>query len=140
MHGDTPNLQQLLKSCLYLCHFVLIDLGPLSVWTGLSPMELKKFCNLFLKFQNGGTIESTFLFVHMICTAFFIFLSSSILANVKGLTFAPGNVGWCLSCEVYQMSKSNFKNYLNDILFHRLIKCDEYIDVWIIQANFDSSI
>jgi len=34
-----------------------------------------------------------------------------------------------LSCEVQQMSKSNFKNNLNDILFQRLLKCDEYIDV-----------
>ena len=76
----------------------------------------------------------------MICTAIFIFLSSSILANVKGLNFAPGKAGGCLSCEVCQMSKSNFKNNLNDILLHRLKKCDEYIDVSIILANFDSSI
>ena len=31
------------------------------------------------------------------------------------------------SCEVRQMSKSNFKNNLNDILFQRLLKCDEYM-------------
>ena len=52
-------------------------------------MELKK------SFQNGGAIESTFLFVHMICTAIFIFLSSGILENVNDLDFAPGKAGGC---------------------------------------------
>ena len=45
-----------------------------------------------------------------------------------------------LSCEVHQMSKSNFKNNVNDILFQRLLKCDEYIDILVILANFDSSV
>ena len=45
-----------------------------------------------------------------------------------------------LSFEVHQMSKSNFKNNVNDILFQRLLKCDEYIDVLVILANFDSSV
>ena len=45
-----------------------------------------------------------------------------------------------LSCEVRQMSKSNFKNNVNDILFQRLLKYDDYIDVSILSANFDSSV
>ena len=45
-----------------------------------------------------------------------------------------------LSCEVRQMSKSNFKNNVNDILFQRLLKYDDYIAVSIILANFDSSV
>ena len=45
-----------------------------------------------------------------------------------------------LPCEVRQISKSNFKNNVNDILFQRLLKYDDYIDVWIILANFDSSV
>ena len=45
-----------------------------------------------------------------------------------------------LSCEVRQMSKFNFKNNVNDILFQRLLKYDDYIDVSIILANFDSSV
>ena len=45
-----------------------------------------------------------------------------------------------LSCEVRQMSKSNFKNDVNDILFQRLLKYDHYIDVSILLANFDSSV
>ena len=45
-----------------------------------------------------------------------------------------------LSCGVRQMSKSNFKNNVNDILFQRLLKYDDYIDVSIILANFDSSV
>ena len=36
------------------------------------------------------------------------------------------------------MSKSNFKNNVDDILFQRLLKYDDYIDVSIILANFDS--
>ena len=44
------------------------------------------------------------------------------------------------SCEVRQMSKSNFKNNINDILFQSLLKYDHYIDVSIILANFDSSV
>jgi len=45
-----------------------------------------------------------------------------------------------LSHEVRQMSESQFKNNVNDILFQRLLKCDEYIDVSIILANSDSSV
>ena len=45
-----------------------------------------------------------------------------------------------LSCEVRQMSKSNFKNNVNDILFQRVLKYDDYIDFSIILANFDSSV
>ena len=45
-----------------------------------------------------------------------------------------------LSCEVRQMSKSNFKNNLNDILFQRLLKYDDYFDISILLANFDSSV
>ena len=45
-----------------------------------------------------------------------------------------------LSCEVHQMSKSNLKNNVNDIVFQRLLKCGEYIDVLVILANFDSSV
>ena len=46
-----------------------------------------------------------------------------------------------LSCEVRQMSKSNFKNNVNDILFQRLLKYNDYIDVSkIIWANVDSSV
>ena len=45
-----------------------------------------------------------------------------------------------LSCEVRLMSKSNFKNNLNDILFQRLLKYDDYIDISILLANFDSSV
>ena len=41
-------------------------------------------------------------------------------------------------CEVRQMSKSNFKNNVDDILLQRLLKYDDYIDVSIILANFDS--
>ena len=40
-------------------------------------------------------MESTFLFVHLICTAILIFLSSSTLANVDDLDFAPGKAGGC---------------------------------------------
>ena len=40
-------------------------------------------------------MESTFLFVHMICTAIFIFLSRSILANVNDLDLAPRKAGGC---------------------------------------------
>ena len=36
------------------------------------------------------------------------------------------------------MSKSNFKNNVDDILLQRLLKYDDYIDVSIILANFDS--
>ena len=72
----------------------------------------------------------------MICTAIVSLLSSSFLVNY--LDLAPGKAGGCLSCEVRQMSKSNSKNDLNDIVFHRLLKCDEYIDVSIIPTNFDS--
>ena len=36
------------------------------------------------------------------------------------------------------MSKSNFKNSVDDILFQRLLRYDDYIDVSIILANFDS--
>ena len=43
-----------------------------------------------------------------------------------------------ISCEVRQMSKSNFKNNVDDILLQRLLKYDDYIDVSIILANFDS--
>ena len=43
-----------------------------------------------------------------------------------------------ISCEVRQMSKSNFKNNVDDILFQRLLKYDDYIDVSIILANFHS--
>ena len=45
-----------------------------------------------------------------------------------------------LSREARQMTKSNFKNNFNDILSQRLLKYDEYIDVSIILANFDSSV
>ena len=45
-----------------------------------------------------------------------------------------------LSCEVRQMSKSNFKSTVNDILFQRLLKYDDHIDVSILLANFDSSV
>ena len=45
-----------------------------------------------------------------------------------------------LSCEVGQMSKSNFKNNVNDILFQRLLKHDDYIDVSMLLVNFDSSV
>ena len=39
------------------------------------------------------------------------------------------------------MSKSNFKNNVNDILFQRLLKkYDVYIDVSMILENFDSSV
>ena len=43
-----------------------------------------------------------------------------------------------ISCEVRQMSKSNFKNNVDEILLQRLLKYDDYIDVSIILANFDS--
>ena len=43
-----------------------------------------------------------------------------------------------ISCEVRQMSKCNFKNNVDDILLQRLLKYDDYIDVSIILANFDS--
>ena len=36
------------------------------------------------------------------------------------------------------MSKSNFKNNVDDILLQRLLKYDDYIGVSIILANFDS--
>ena len=36
------------------------------------------------------------------------------------------------------MSKSDFKNKVDDILLQRLLKHDDYIDVSIILANFDS--
>lgn len=37
-----------------------------------------------------------------------------------------------IACEFRQMSKSNFKNNVNDILFQRLLKYDDYIDVSMI--------
>ena len=45
-----------------------------------------------------------------------------------------------LSGELCQMSKSNFKNNLHDILLQRLLKHDDYIDVSKILVNFDSSV
>ena len=48
----------------------------------------------------------------------------SYLDNLrKCLLKSPEKFRWnSLSCEVHQMSKSNFKNNVNDILFQRLLK------------------
>ena len=62
LHGDTPP-SAAFKICLWLCHFVSRDRGPLSVWTAVSPMELKKFCKLFFFLNSGMKIA-----VHIICT------------------------------------------------------------------------
>lgn len=68
------------------------------------------------------------------------FLKRSIDIQKRSFSKIDVKIWNSLSCEVRQMSNSNFKNNLNDILFQRLLKCDEYIDVSIILANFDYSV
>ena len=75
------------RSCFWLWHFVLRDRGPLSVRTAVSPMELSGFCKLLNSNMAGQycSRSSTYL-----CTAIFIFLWSSFLANNNSLNLVLG--------------------------------------------------
>ena len=66
--------------------------------------------------------------------------ANSLLLSFQKRSFSRIGVKiWnSISCEVRQMSKSNFKNNVDDILLQKLLKYDDYIDVSIILANFDS--